>query len=354
MNILILISTLKMGGAEKQAVIDANMLAENNNVSFLCFVEGELKDLLSNKVNLIIIKKQGYLKTARKIREIIKSRRVELIHAHLYAPMIIASLAVRRLKIPVIWNFHSHAFNAHLLHRLMHMLASRLSTVKKIIFPAGLLQLYYQKTHPLFPRKKFMILYNSATLSGCKNNNNTKEGKKIIGYAGRIIPLKRLEYLIETAKFLRTKNYENFIFWIIGDGESLNKLEEQIVEAGLENNFKLWGFHQDLTSFYHQMDLFVMPSREEVLSLSLIDAGMSGIAAVAFDVGSNSEIIRHQKTGFIVENLGDFNKRVYQLLVEDKLRVELGKSSAAFCLKTFSSDIRKKKLISTYQELVNV
>ena len=65
MNILILVSSLIVGGAEKQAVNDANMLCRSNNTHLLVFNDGMLKVKLSPKVRYLIIEKSGYIATSK-------------------------------------------------------------------------------------------------------------------------------------------------------------------------------------------------------------------------------------------------------------------------------------------------
>ena len=57
MNVLILISSLSFGGAEKQAVIDANLLSEGHTVFLGTFKDGPLKGQLRSDVKHILIKK---------------------------------------------------------------------------------------------------------------------------------------------------------------------------------------------------------------------------------------------------------------------------------------------------------
>ncbi len=52
MNLLILISSLSFGGAEKQAILDANMLSKQHNVWLVYFNKGTLKNKLSSRVNV--------------------------------------------------------------------------------------------------------------------------------------------------------------------------------------------------------------------------------------------------------------------------------------------------------------
>jgi hypothetical protein len=64
MTIAYFISSLYYGGAEKQTILDANMMAQENMVFLLFFTDGPQKEIIDNRVKLIHFKKQNYLITA--------------------------------------------------------------------------------------------------------------------------------------------------------------------------------------------------------------------------------------------------------------------------------------------------
>lgn len=57
-----------------------------------------------------------------------------------------------------------------------------------------------------------------------------------------------------------------------------------------------------LASYYANADVFVLLSRWEGVPLSLLDAMAHGCIAIATDVGAVSELIEHEKNGFLVPN----------------------------------------------------
>ena len=205
MNILILVSSLNVGGAEKQAVNDANMLCVNNNVCLLVFADGILKNKLASKIKYKVIEKQGYMKTSKIISDFVTTNNIDIIHASLFAPMIISALSARKSRKPIIWNFHSHEYNIPLKSKLSFILFSRMKLVKKITYVNNELREFFEKSLML-PSKKGMILYNSTEFNPKKEN---KQNNDIIhiGYVGRLVELKRVHILLELAVFLKDNNF---------------------------------------------------------------------------------------------------------------------------------------------------
>lgn len=345
MNILFLISNLSYGGAEKQVVVDANMLAAEHNVFVITFYDGAQKKLLNKRISYLNLEKKGYFKTAKKIASFIKSNKIDIIHSYLFLACIISALASLFIQTKLVWHFHSHEYDAPLFSRISFILFSRLKSVKKIFFASKELMDYSQKRF-FFQKSKLEVLYNTPSLDCEVNlNNKNKSDKKIIGYVGRLVALKRVHYLVECAQYLLEHGFTNFEIWIIGDGEERGNLTSVITNLGVNSYIKLFGFQTNTLFFYQKFDVFALPSEEECLSIALLDASMCGIPAVAFNVGGNSEIIINNKTGFIVESKIDFFERIMLLLKDEKKRGEFSVEAKKFCITNFNFENRKKKLL---------
>lgn len=352
MNILILISSLEIGGAEKQAVIDANLLAEDNEIYFGYFKDGSLITQLHPKVKLIKIKKSGYLKTAIRLKQILKEKDIRIIHASLFASMIISSIASLLTKVIVVWHFHSHEYDAETKSNLSFKIISKLPGVKKIFFVNKELIEYFKTRRFNFSANKTEVLYNStdfAIIPKKKTNNKNI----VIGYVGRLVSLKRVEMLVELADYLTKKTITNFEIRIIGDGPDRTYLEELTLKSKLDNYIKFLGFKTNIEEVYSEFDIFILPSKEECLSIALIDAGTSGIPSIAFDVGGNNEIILHEKTGFIIISKEDLFIKAEMLINDAKMRLEYGNQAKLHCTKLFSKNVRKEKLDMINSSLIS-
>lgn len=344
MNILLLVSSLNFGGAEKQAVLDANMLAGSAKVYLGMFEDGDLRKLLSEQVELVKFEKQGYLSTAAQLAEFIREKKITVVHNHLYAPMIISALASLRVKVPVIWHFHGHHFE---VRRLPLNILSKLPTVKHTVFVCSALARYFEKEY-WFPKKKITVLYNSSQIRKLPELK-PKDDVLRIGFIGRVVKLKRIQYLIALASHLKNKGIGNFEIMVVGDGPEREKMENLAKEGGVADKVKFLGFRTDIEKLYNQFDLFVLPSEEEALSLALIDAGMCGLPALAFDVGGNSEIIKNGETGYIVHSVDELKEKAMLLCQDEQLRKKMG-ARAAEHTRIFSEENHRKSLLELYKQ----
>ena len=351
LNILFVISTLKFGGAEKQTVLDANNLSKKHNVVLVSFKSGELTHQVNEKVKLIIIDKNGYLQTAKKLREIILKEKIEVVNASLFASMIISVLASEKIHIPVIWFFHSHEYDIKLKSKFAFKYLAKKKSLKKILFVSKELFNYLSGKGFSFPEGKTDVLYNNYTVTDEKVVNRGDRNLITIGYMGRLIKLKRVEYLIELADFLQKEKINNFKIEIVGDGEAKNDLKLLTDKLNLNDFIVFTGFKKDVEIYYEKFDIFVLPSEEECLSISLIDAGVKGLPSVAFNVGGNSEIVINGRTGYLVNNKMDFFNRVKELMVDGNKRINMGINANKYCIENFNKDIRIENLESIFEKL---
>ena len=93
---------------------------------------------------------------------------------------------------------------------------------------------------------------------------------------------------------------------ILGEGEERRALEAQLREAGLASRVFMPGRAGNVGDWYDSADLYVLTSRFEGLSNTLLESMASGLAAVSFDCDTGPrEIVRDGVDGVLVRPNGD-------------------------------------------------
>lgn len=117
---------------------------------------------------------------------------------------------------------------------------------------------------------------------------------------GRLHPVKGFDLLIQA--FAMVANY--FPDWdlaIVGEGDERESLQKQINEADLSKRITLVGRVGNMDDWYQASDLYVLSSRAEGLSNTLLEAMASGLPVVAMDCDTGPrEIIRDNIDGVLV------------------------------------------------------
>jgi len=133
--------------------------------------------------------------------------------------------------------------------------------------------------------------------------------KFLIGSIGRLDYSKNYEFLIEVfPEILKIK--QNSVLIIVGEGQERKKLKKLIEEKNLKEKIFLIGEIKDASKYLKAFDLFVLPSRYEGLSITLIEALFAEIPILASDVGGNEEIVGEE---CVFENKKEFLEKIKDL-----------------------------------------
>jgi sugar transferase (PEP-CTERM/EpsH1 system associated) len=87
---------------------------------------------------------------------------------------------------------------------------------------------------------------------------------------------------------------------IVGDGPLRAELQQAIDMARLSDIAWLAGEQADVPAWLRALDLFVLPSRSEGISNTILEAMASGLPVVATRVGGNAELVDAPATGTLV------------------------------------------------------
>ena len=164
------------------------------------------------------------------------------------------------------------------------------------IYPNSMDGVNYIKAKKCFP-EKVKIQYWGTGDYGLNPFNSS--GKFTIVSCSNIIPLKRVELIIEILK--------NITFeadWVhFGDGPCMKEMKERASDLPANINFAFMGRlpNKEIIEFYktNSVNLFITTSETESLPVSVQEAISFGIPLIATNVGGMAEIV-NEKTGFLI------------------------------------------------------
>ena len=142
------------------------------------------------------------------------------------------------------------------------------------------------------PAHKLLPLPNGPGYAGAYAQRAAPQGKLRVGFLGRFDPQKQVERFVEVAEALRG----SFDFVLCG-GEVLGK------PVRLPNWLKPQPplhTRAALDAFYASIDILLMPSRDEGLPLTILEAQRAGVVVLASDVGAVNEAIVNGETGILL------------------------------------------------------
>lgn len=125
----------------------------------------------------------------------------------------------------------------------------------------------------------------------------------IVGSVGRMHEVKGHEILVQA--FIRLLQLEPALaerlrLVIVGDGPLKPRLERSLQAVGLADLAWLPGDRSDIDQILRTFDFFVLPSRAEGISNTILEAMATGLPVIATRVGGNSELVQNDVTGQLV------------------------------------------------------
>ena len=167
--------------------------------------------------------------------------------------------------------------------------------------------------------------------------------------ASRLDRGKGLDVLIDTAA-----KVAGACFAIAGEGPQRRALSRRIAELGLEGRVRLLGWREDLRELLAASDVFVQPSRNEGLSIAVLEAMAVGCPVVATDAGGTRESIEDGVTGVLVPpgDAGALAAALTAALEDPARRAAFGAAGAARVRASFSAAAMTTGTTAIYDELL--
>lgn len=175
----------------------------------------------------------------------------------------------------------------------------------------------------------------------------------IVMYAGRLVPEKRVDYLLKIWGAIRAKYFDAHLL-ILGDGAEESRLREMSALLK-QRGVQFAGRVDDAGHYFQAADLFVLPSSTEGLSNSLLEAMACALPVLATKVGGAPDVIEHNVHGHLIppDDMDSLQQGLERLLADPTLRLRLGAAARKRILSDFSLDSVSERLSALYHRLLN-
>jgi GalNAc-alpha-(1->4)-GalNAc-alpha-(1->3)-diNAcBac-PP-undecaprenol alpha-1,4-N-acetyl-D-galactosaminyltransferase len=177
--------------------------------------------------------------------------------------------------------------------------------------------------------------------------NEAKEDRIILS-VGRLIATKNFNQLISIFASIGPVGWK---LVIVGDDaqkqQNKIKLENQIIELGLQGKVILAGKQVDVESYYRNASIFAFTSSSEGFPNVIGEAMSAGLPVVAYDcVAGPADLIVNEETGFLIplHNQLVFAQKLESLMLDSSLRKKMGEEGSRRVLKFESKQISNQFL----------
>lgn len=170
------------------------------------------------------------------------------------------------------------------------------------------------------------------------------DDRVVVGYVARLAPVKRPDRVIALAERL-----PNVHFAMFGDGPLLASIRTAVDKLP---NVSLHGWREDLAAVYAAVDIALLTSDNEAISIALIEAASAGLPIVATNVGSIPEIVHRDINGFLGDDIDELAHSIERLADNESLRRSMGESGRLLARSSYTTANLAEAHIGLYQRLV--
>lgn len=243
--------------------------------------------------NTYSIKKSPF-KYLKEMYKILKVNNWDLLHLHISYGRDFMIYFAKYLKIRII--MHAHTTNLGWDSKLGRMIFLNFISKKDIEFLAC-----SQEAGRYFYSKNlnYKVITNGIDFLKFAFNQKIKnkyikkfklENKKIIGMIGRISYQKNQRFAIDILEKLKILD-ENYVLLLIGNEADEKGIPQLVKERELEEKVIFLGARTDIKELLSLLDIYLMPSRYEGLSVGLLEAQASGVQCLISDTITPKNII---------------------------------------------------------------
>lgn len=328
-RVLYLIDCLGHGGAEHQLVLTVGALDRQRFESFVCFLHPQ--DYLSDHIRQQGVPVYGlglpsgkphWPRAVWKVRRLVRSLRIDLIHTSLFESDVIGGIVGRLCRVPVVstlcnvgseperlvdnpfqgplklafgnglWGLvlrhcQSHCIAISQAVKASSMRSYRLGEDRLTVVYRALPDTWYSEVR----RERVVALRDSLGLGGAF---------PVLLNVGRLMPQKGQRYLIEAMPPV-VERFPMARLLIVGLGPLLGPLRSLSQALGVDRHVHFLGRREDVRDLLEACDIFVFPSLFEGLGVALLEAAGTGRPCVASRVGPLPEVIEDGVSGLLVE-----------------------------------------------------
>jgi sugar transferase (PEP-CTERM/EpsH1 system associated) len=368
-KIAYIVASLGYGGVEKYVVDIVNNINKKkfSPTVFTFKKDGPLKKLINPDVKIHEIEKKNgnSLLFPLRLGRLLKEDSISIVHSNNWSTFGEATIAASVARVPtMIHAQHGIEMNdAEAYVKSKRFIRNRLrqgfSQLTDRIVVVSQATKNFVCNEWKTPECKVQLLYNGIDIdtfsprsnkeyNSLRTKLNIEQKQTVIGCTGRLMTVKNFPFLIRAFHKI-SSSFPDSILLLIGDGPERKNIESLTAKCNLNDRIILAGHRDDIKDLLHVLDIFVLPSISEGVSLALLEAMASGLPIIASNVGGNPEVIENNKSGLLVRsNDHDHLAELLSLLLNDEGRREqLGNAAR----KRVEGKFDKANMMKNYEQL---
>jgi glycosyltransferase involved in cell wall biosynthesis len=336
---------------EKAGCSNSLLLFYNVHVPNVEFYERARRRGIS--VRMVHCKGKADWRAVRQIQDYIREDSIDVVHTHGYKADLYGYVAARREEKPLVATCHNWVGGTAALgiyNRLDRMVLKRFNAIATVSDAVS-----ESLLRSGIPAARIRTIANGIDVEAFAEAalSATASSAKVIGVVARLDRQKGFEYLLGALSELCSL-FSGLKVVITGDGPDRSAIEQMIARDGLQKNVTLAGPKTDMPAVYAAMDIFVLPSLNEGLPMTVLEAMAASRPIVATRVGAIPSVIRHGETGLLVNprDTAGLKDALARLLTDPELCRRMGAQARDWVGRHYTSDAMALQYRLMYDEVV--
>lgn len=282
----------------------------------------------------------------------LREQRIDLLHSHLFGAITGACLSARWAGIPHVGTLHDLYTIEEKKQRVRWLHLASFSGTQLVAVTRQIKDHLDRSAD--FSKRPIVTVVNGVDLARFSSAVDRRQygigdGQTVFICVGRLEKIKGHDVLLKAMK--RIEAHHAALLLVVGDGPCREDLERRVMENGLQEKVRLLGHRDDIPQLLAASDCFVLSSRSEGLSCSIIEAMAAGLPIIATDVGGNGDLVEDGVNGRLVPSEDDerLSLGMLSMLNDRSAAKAFGARSLQKARAQFSLDATVKSYIGIYE-----
>ncbi|MEI7998335.1 MAG: glycosyltransferase family 4 protein [Candidatus Omnitrophota bacterium] len=347
MNILFLTTHLNTGGITSYLLSLTRSLRQRGHKVFVASAGGDCESILEayggkhfnlgfrtkSEADLRIYLKLGFLK------KFVKQYDIDVIHAQTRVTQVMGKLLSSLTHKPLVTTCHGF-FKPKFFRQIFPCCGDAVIAISKPVSE------HLVKDLGVDQEKIHMVIHGvdcerfplaTDELKGQMRKQWGIESSKVIGIIARFSVVKGIDILLKSMPLV-VKQYPDVLLMIVGEGPQQDELLSLVESLNLKEHVRFEKVLNQPADLLPTFDIFVMPSRQEGLGLSVMEAQACGLPVVASNIGGLVDLIEEGKTGYLVASQDSqaLALKIIEVLKDITKAKEVGKAARDYIGRKFT------------------
>lgn len=274
-----------------------------------------------------------------RLEALLRRERIDLVHAHLPVPGVLARLAQRRGAVRrVVYTEHSMPSHHRSLSRVLNAATYRMNDAVIAVSEGIAREVARRLGGAHRGADRLFTIPNAVDVEELERVPVSREAvrrefgfpddARLVVHIGNLRPVKGHADLLAAARRVTDRD-PLARFLLVGTGPLAAPLAAEAVRLGLDGRVVFAGFRQDATRLLAAADLYVLASLQEGMPVSLLEAMALGRPAVLTRVGSIPEVAVDGETARLVapRDPEGLATALLELLADPARRARMGEAA---------------------------